>query len=113
MRFYLPCPPDSILDRNPGYRPLADWMEERGVPRWQGIPRDLNREGGPLTIDTATDEDAVAFKLKFGHLTIPEPPYHALYLKNKTWKAKFKRLYMSFFRGIFYLVYNFLYKVKQ
>lgn len=64
-------------------------------------------------MDVDIEEDAVAFKLKFGHMTIPQPPYHSLYLKNNTWMAKFKRVYMSFFRSIFYFVYNVFYRIKQ
>lgn len=109
MRFYLSCPKQNILDTTPGYTALSLWMQERGVERWKGIPRDLNREGGPIYIDTADEEDAVAFKLKFGHLVIPEPPYHRVYLESRSKMAKIKRIYMGSVRyvlSMFFILYQ-------
>lgn len=91
---------------------LYNWLEERGHEPWRGIRRDLDREGGPMVVNL-DEEDAVIFKLKFGNLIIPEPPYNKRYLESHTKMAKFKRAYMAAVRPLFVFVYELLYRVKR
>lgn len=113
-RFYLPAQGRGYVQDLPKGADLLTWLTDSGLEEgsWH-LGRDSRRESGPLTLELENEDDIVIFKLKFGHLTIPEPPFHKLYLEQNTKLAKFKRLYMAFFRGIFWFVYRIFEKVKR
>ena len=93
---------------------LLAWLEggelEKGS--WT-LERDLDRETGPLVLNLNKDEDVIIFKLKFGHLTIPEPPYSGYYLDRNTKMAKFKRAYMGMVRPFFVFFYEIFFRMKS
>ena len=85
MIFYLPCQGRGYVQDLPKGADLLTWLVDGGLKEgtWH-LGRDLIRDGGPLTLELKDEDDIIVFKLKFGHLTIPEPPkYKPIDLSKK------------------------------